>query len=419
MALLHMTGFPLSHRYPHGRWRRWAAWYVLSGFFCCLSIAHAQTAVETELDQALHEQVLDIPGDPVRPVMLQVTMFKPDGPGPFPLAVINHGKDRGDPRMQPRYRSAYIARYFVSRGYAVVLPMLRGFAGSGGTFSYQGCDAEGEGLSQARDILSVIAYMTRQPEIDAGRIVVAGQSYGGWNTLALGSLNVNGVRALVNFSGGRNAAFCPAWPSDLATGARHYGQRTRVPSLWLYGDNDRWFPAATWREMYRQYRDAGGPAELVAYGRFHNDAHELIGSIEALPLWVPRIDAFLTRAGLPGREVQAGVLPMLYPAATGFANIDAIDAIPFLNEPGRKAYAAFLALKIPRVFVIAADGLSVTSQGGLDPLARALELCRKNSHDCRAYAINEQVVWSENAALLSGSKPREEALSSEVIHAHD
>ena len=34
------------------------------------------------------EEVLSLPGDPARPVMLQVTLFTPTGPGPFPLALV-------------------------------------------------------------------------------------------------------------------------------------------------------------------------------------------------------------------------------------------------------------------------------------------------------------------------------------------
>ena len=40
---------------------------------------------------SVHEQVLSIPGDPARPVAPEATLLMPDGPGPFPLAVMNHG----------------------------------------------------------------------------------------------------------------------------------------------------------------------------------------------------------------------------------------------------------------------------------------------------------------------------------------
>jgi X-Pro dipeptidyl-peptidase (S15 family) len=127
-------------------------------------LAAAAEDADTMLDQQLHERVLGIPGDPTRPVTLQVTLFMPDGPGPFPLAVLNHGKDPINPRSEPRYRAVYAARYFVSRGFAAILPMLRGFAGSAGVFDPMGCDAEADGLNQAKDIGGVIDFIA--PRLD-------------------------------------------------------------------------------------------------------------------------------------------------------------------------------------------------------------------------------------------------------------
>ncbi|MBP8310021.1 MAG: hypothetical protein KAY46_22280, partial [Burkholderiaceae bacterium] len=37
-------------------------------------------------------------------VTLEATLYRPDGPGPFPLVIINHGKESGDPKFQRRYR---------------------------------------------------------------------------------------------------------------------------------------------------------------------------------------------------------------------------------------------------------------------------------------------------------------------------
>ena len=56
--------------------------------------AHAQDDTDNPLlmpPAPLNEKVLSLPGDPQRPVTLQVTLFTPPGSGPFPLAVVNHG----------------------------------------------------------------------------------------------------------------------------------------------------------------------------------------------------------------------------------------------------------------------------------------------------------------------------------------
>ncbi|MCW0111355.1 alpha/beta hydrolase family protein, partial [Burkholderia pseudomallei] len=115
----------------------------------------------------LNETVIRIPVDAAGAITLEATVFKPDGPGPFPLVVFNHGKNPGDLRAQPRSRPLSFAREFVRRGYAVVAPNREGFAGSGGTYIQEGCDVERNGVAQARDVAATIGYMSKLPYVDA------------------------------------------------------------------------------------------------------------------------------------------------------------------------------------------------------------------------------------------------------------
>src|SRR5215469_16294798 len=123
---------------------------------CGTSLIRADPADPKELDSQINERVLAVPIGGDDPAILEVTYFKPPGPGPFPLAVLNHGKGDVEPKQEARYRSPYLAHYFVSRGYAVALPMLRGYAGSGGISWTRGCDPAREALLQAEDIHSMI-----------------------------------------------------------------------------------------------------------------------------------------------------------------------------------------------------------------------------------------------------------------------
>ena len=342
----------------------------------------------------LNEQVLRIPGDGRHPVMLEVTLYMPDGPGPFPLAVMNHGADgKKPPKLHKRYRTTSSANYFLSRGYAVALPMMRGFAGSGGKVVPNGCDLENIGLDNARDIYAVIDRLSILPKIDGSRVVVAGQSFGGWNTLALGALQHPRVKGLIVFAGGLKPSDCPLPESSLARGAARFGARTRIPSLWFYGDNDKVFSPPAWHAMYDGYRAAGGRAELVAYGKFMQDSHNLLGFPEGLAIWVPRVDAFLARLGLPATLLHPEYLPAPFPAATGYAAIDDVYAVPWLSDRGRELYRRFLTEPKPRAFVLSPGGAASSSSGGFDPLGHALNSCRKQSKNCRPYAVDDQVVW--------------------------
>ena len=144
-------------------------------------------AVEQELpiDASLNEHIIKVPAGPDKLASLQTTVFRPHGAGPFPLLIINHGKEAGEPRHQARDRFIFMATAFVKRGYAVLVPMRRGFADSTGRYADFGCDMTANGYAQAGDIRDTVAFARQQDWIDPGRIVVAGQSYGGLATSRL------------------------------------------------------------------------------------------------------------------------------------------------------------------------------------------------------------------------------------------
>jgi predicted acyl esterase len=118
--------------------------------------------------------------------LLETIVYRPSGPGPFPLVTINHGKPRpggADPSaMHPAFGAA--AHWFVDRGFAVAVPMRRGYGSSQGPISDTAgpCsdrDYFATALTTAVDIGGVVAYLRNQYFVDRNRVVVVGQSYGG------------------------------------------------------------------------------------------------------------------------------------------------------------------------------------------------------------------------------------------------
>ena len=352
-----------------------------------------------ETDSALNESVQSIRKPGLFNIELETTVYRPDGDGPFPLVVINHGKAGGDPRFQGRYRPAQQARYFLQRGYAVVVPMRQGFSKSGGSYIGGGCNVESNGRVQAGDVKAVLDYLVAQPWVDKDRMLVVGQSHGGWTTLAFGHLNYPGVKGLVNFAGGLRQEGCPNWKEALAGGAASYARGTRVPSLWFYGDNDSYFDPPTFHTMFDQYTAAGGPARLVAFGKFGADAHSLFGARTGAAIWQPELNAFLASIGMPnqGRAEFArfgsrSSVPV--PPPTGFAPLDDEVTVPHVRETGRAGYKLYLAKQMPRAFAIAPNGAWGWAEGGDDPLRRALFNCNRSGQgECRLYSVDDQVVW--------------------------
>ncbi len=283
-------------------------WGLAWGAVCGLgaAVACAQPSQPAALDATLNESIVTVAKKSgLFTTELETTVFRPDGPGPFPIVVINHGKANGDPRFQSRYRPRLAARFFLQRGYAVVVPMRQGFSKSSGSYIGGGCNVESNGRAQADDVAAVLDYVAAQPWADKDRIVMVGQSHGGWTTLAFGTRGYPGVKGLIDFAGGLKQENCVGWQDGLAGAAGAYGKQTAVPSLWFYGDNDSFFPPYAWRLMHERYVAAGGKAQLVAFGTFGGDSHSMFGAREGVGIWQPPVAEFLRSIGLPSQPDPA------------------------------------------------------------------------------------------------------------------
>lgn len=291
-------------------------------FLLLIAVAwFAPAGLAAQTPATMNEQVVMVRvGSGFSSAELETTLFRPDGGGPFPLVVINHGKALGDPVFQERARYINATREFVRRGYAVALPMRLGFSKSSGSYISGGCNIASNGEMQAEWVAGVIEWLRQQPFVDRDRIVVAGQSHGGLATMALGARNPPGVRGLLNFAGGLRQTSC-IWENALAQAFERYGAQSKLPSLWFYGDNDSYFPPDVWKELQARYAGAGGNVRLVAFGRFRNDAHGMFSSRAGLPIWVPEVERFLESLGLPSKP-SVTVSDVSRPAARGFAKLE-------------------------------------------------------------------------------------------------
>jgi dienelactone hydrolase len=360
-------------------------------------IPNALDATLPHITNGLNETVIGVPsGD----VTLETTVFKPSGDGPFPMIVFNHGKLPGDAHEQPRNRPLALAREFVRRGYVVVVPNRRGFAGSGGEYAGHGCNVEANGMAQARDVAATVAYMSAQPYVDKTHIVVAGTSHGGLTTIAYGAHDAAlapGVRGLINFSGGLRQDECAGWQKNLTAAFGEYGEHVRLPSLWLYGDNDSVWQGPLAGQMYAAYMEHGARAQMVDFGTYKNDAHRLVGDRDGVQIWWPRVEAFLKQVGMP-TAIQYQVSEPSTPKPTGYASLDSVSSVPYVDENGRAGYRNFLSQYSSRAFAVSDSGAWSWAEGGDDPVAVALAGCQKQSSDpCRLYAVDNAVVWRDKS----------------------
>ena len=248
----------------------------------------------------LNEKVILIPwrGDGGE-VRLQTTVYKPDGPGPFPLAIISHGvpfEKVLESEIKSRHRYCLQSQEFVKRGFVVAIPMRRGYGKSGGQKNTAYGNITVFGMEDAKDIQSTIDFMRREPYVDGKNIVLVGQSGGGLASLAYGSMANPDVKGIINFAGGLRVSR-EMWEFDMASAFGIYAKTTQIPSLWFYTENDSYFSPTTARSAYEQYRKNGGQARLIALPPFKKDGHGLFADYEGRSIWVKEVEKFLSQIG--------------------------------------------------------------------------------------------------------------------------
>jgi dienelactone hydrolase len=384
---------------------------LTSALIVCLAMLPG-LAIEQELqlDYRINEHIVLIPAGQNQQARLETTVFQPNGPGPFPLIIINHGKDPGHPNLQPRDRFYHMAHAFVERGYAVMVPMRQGFADSTGYYHDHGCDMTANGYAQAQDIMDTLKFAREQKWVDTEHIVIAGQSYGGLATIALGTQDLPGVRGLLNFAGGlRDDSNGCGWRSSLVMAYAQYGAQATLPSLWMYGENDSLFAPELVARMHDAYEQAGGRATLVEYAAFKRDSHGMLASRDGEKVWLDATMKFLDKVGMPTRVLYDVPEPP-QPQATNFAGIQDVNAVPFLSENGKRAYQEYLTKMTPRAFAVSPSGAWCWAEEGEDPDARALATCSaKSDKPCHLYSVDEAVVWNpdlaEKAAVTASNTP--------------
>ena len=255
--------------------------------------------------QAVDESVIRAPvARGAEQASIEVTVFKPSGAGPFPVLVLSHGSPRSaeDRRREGRQRLVAQSARFVQMGFAVLVPTRRGYGASGGSWAeaYGTCadpDYFSAGIETARDLRAAVDAVRGEGWADTTRVVLAGQSAGGFGSVAASSQRFDGLVAVVNFAGGRGSQ----GPDDVCGETRlveamgRYGRAARVPGLWIYSANDRFFGPALARRMHQAFVGSGGSAEFVEAPAMGLDGHGYFA--RAMDDWSPRVAGFLERVG--------------------------------------------------------------------------------------------------------------------------
>jgi dipeptidyl aminopeptidase/acylaminoacyl peptidase len=238
-----------------------------------------------------------------------VFLFEPEGDGPFPVVVTVHGGPESQwlPWFAPSF--APLTQYLVARGYAVAAPNVRGSSGYGKR--YEHLDDIEKRLDSVADLASLHAWLSARPNIDGGRAVVYGRSYGGYMVLAALALQPElwaagiecvGISSLVTFL--ENTS-----PYRRAAREREYGSldrdraflieaspmthidAIRAPLFIQHGRNDPRVPVSESEHIHAVLAKKGIPSELLIFEDEGHTVEKLGNRIETFT----RMTAFLDR----------------------------------------------------------------------------------------------------------------------------
>ncbi len=344
--------------------------------FAVSSSLHAQRYVEREI------VIPWVEADPG----LDALLVYVDLPGKHPLALITHGSARKteDHALVSPWQFLPQALWFARRGWVALVVVRRGYGRSGGDSDSNHAghcpqtDYEGAAHFSAIDLRFAIDYARTLPMVDATQIVAAGVSTGGLATVALTVNPPPGLVAAINFAGGRGskADHDVCNPDDLIGAYRQLGKKSRIPMLWIYSENDKFFWPDLAKKFDAAFRAGGGQDQFILAPPIGDDGHSLFRHVEA---WSAMVDDFLKAQNL---TPVAQLLPEVKPPEV---------AVPAgLGESGQHAFQNYLILGPHKAFAMSQHSFGFSSGRITLDEARenAVKECEQAGHHEKCSIVN-------------------------------
>ena len=242
-------------------------------------------------------------------VTLEAWMWRPQGSGPFPAVLVNHGSGRTREelkRLGPYERLAEtIGPVFARHGYVLLYLFRRGVGPSinlgdnaieqmNEAAATHGQDARNalqmkllEG-SEMSDAVAALTRLRQLPDVDPLRVALIGHSFGGSLTVLMCEHEPS-LRAAVIFSVGGYS-----WDrsADLRGRLLQAIQRTSVPMFFIHAAND--YSLNPGKALDLELARLGKPHRLKIYppvGQTVEDGHAFPNN--SVATWEPDVFAFL------------------------------------------------------------------------------------------------------------------------------
>ena len=234
-------------------------------------IAHAQSA------QIVGPDTVSFTSDSL---LLRGIIYRPDGKGPFPTILFNHGSGKSYTREVEAVGPAY-----AGHGFVFFAPSRRGqwLSSATGEYIVDSLDAIGKlNGAEARDRLLVelmngpqladvraaLTFITTKSYVQRDRVVVAGNSFGGIVTV-FASAKLDGLWAALDFAGAAQTwAGAPRLQAAMTDAVMH----ARIPVFFGQAEND--YDVTPSRALSAAMTKAGKPNVMKIFPPFGSTTPE-------------------------------------------------------------------------------------------------------------------------------------------------
>jgi len=297
---------PAARSIPCPAYKRLRAWLLVLSLAVVTPLAGAQKEASGPQQEA--DKKSDAGQPTAKPystvfypsgnLRIEAYLYKPEGEGPFPVVIYNHGSRAGRERLEVPF--LFVATMLSASGYAVLVPERRGYGKSDGTtFAEEVGNDVGQKLihrfyEESSDVLASLEYLKSVSFVDSKRIAIMGWSHGGIATVLTASQS-DAFRAVINQAGG---ALTWNRSSDLRRTLTDAARKIKAPVLCLDAENDA-NPDSV-RKVCDSARSAGAATKTIIYPPFTPSnpppniaPGHLIFTAEGMPIWRGDVQAFL------------------------------------------------------------------------------------------------------------------------------
>ena len=238
---------------------------------------------------------------------ITVTIWRDDVIKKAPYLLFSHGRAGTDQERGKFGRSSEKrnSEYFVSKGFTVILPTRIGYGVSGGPDAdYSGAcgnknylEARKVAIDQSKQVLNHVFDFSY---IDRTKGIVVGQSVGGFTTIGLSAENIPGLKGAINFAGGDGgdpikSAEKPCGDYLIKDTFAKYGASNKVPTLWLYSVNDKFWGEQLPKDWFAAFQKTGGKGQFISLPAYKEDGHSIFrGDLNA---WKNDFEKFIKEIG--------------------------------------------------------------------------------------------------------------------------